>query len=278
MSLQNGGTSNNRLLNDALDQGINFFDTADLYEKGENEIIVGKALKSRRKEAIIATKVGNQWRADGNGWDWNPSRQHILASIDSSLERLQTDFIDLYQLHGGTLDDPIDEIIEALETLVAQGKIRYYGISSIRPNVIREYVARSNIVSVMMQYSLLDRRPEESCLSLLSEHQIGVLARGTLAKGLLIEKEAKPYLDHSRDEVQAATRAMESLIQIDRSKTQVALGFVLKQPTIACAVVGIRTSEHLYRLVDFDQSQPLGENEIEALTSGALPSKYYEHR
>ncbi len=78
----------------------------------------------------------------------------------------------LYQLHGGTLDDPIDETIEAFEQLVQQGKIRYYGISSIRPNVIREYVQRSRIVSVMMQYSLLDRRPEQECLDLLKQHQI----------------------------------------------------------------------------------------------------------
>src|SRR6202034_3432729 len=96
-----------------------------------------------------------------------------------------TDYIDLYQLHGGTIDDPIDETIEAFELLQQQGKIRYYGISSIRPNVISEYVQRSNIISVMMQYSLLDRRPEESCLQLLQQNNIGVLARGSVAGGLL---------------------------------------------------------------------------------------------
>ncbi len=99
-----------------------------------------------------------------------------------SLKRLNTDRIDVYQLHGGTIEDPIEETISAFEQLVQQGKIRYYGISSIRPNVIREYVLRSNIVSVMMQYSLLDRRPEEECLPLLAQKDIGVLARAVWLK------------------------------------------------------------------------------------------------
>lgn len=91
--------------------------------------------------------------------------------MKESLRRLQTDYIDLYQLHGGTIEDPIDEVIEAFEELKKEGIIRHYGISSIRPNVIREYAQRSNIVSVLMEYSLLNRRPEE-WFQLLNEHQI----------------------------------------------------------------------------------------------------------
>src|SRR3954471_12962537 len=136
MSLKNDQDENERILHRAVDYGINYFDTADLYDKGMNETGVGKALKSKRDKLILATKVGNQWRADGSGWDWNPRKEYILTSVEGSLERLQTDRIDLYQLHGGTLDDNIDETIEAFELLVQQGKIRYYGISSIRPNVI----------------------------------------------------------------------------------------------------------------------------------------------
>src|SRR5687768_1382194 len=171
-----------QIIDRAIELGINFFDTADLYNKGENEIIVGRALKHKRKQMIIATKVGNQWRKDGSGWDWNPGKSYIIDSVEDSLRRLQTDYIDLYQLHGGTIDDPIDDTIEAFEILQQQGKIRYYGISSIRPNVIREYVSRSKIVSVMMQYSLLDRRPEETCLDLLKQNNIGVLTRGSIAQ------------------------------------------------------------------------------------------------
>lgn len=169
MSLRNDHNENTRIIHHAIDLGINFFDTADLYDKGTNEISLGKALKGKREQVMLATKVGNQWRANGSGWDWNPRKEYILQAIDKSLERLQTDHIDLYQLHGGTIEDPMDETIEAFELLQQQGKIRYYGISSIRPNVIREYIKRSSISSVMMQYSLLDRRPEETCLDLLKE-------------------------------------------------------------------------------------------------------------
>ncbi len=161
MSLGNDHAQNARLLHQAVEMGINFFDTADLYQKGFNEETVGKAFAGMRDRVIITTKVGNRWRADGSGFDWDPRPEYILQSVEGSLRRLQTDYIDLYQLHGGTIDDPIDDIINVFELLKKQGKIRHYGISSIRPNVIREYVKRSHIVSVMMQYSLLDRRPEE---------------------------------------------------------------------------------------------------------------------
>ncbi|HYC28194.1 MAG TPA: aldo/keto reductase, partial [Chitinophagaceae bacterium] len=100
MSLQNDQTQNTHILHHAIALGINFFDTADLYNKGMNEISVGKALKEKRHQIILATKVGNQWRADGSGWDWNPRKEYILQQIDGSLQRLQTDYIDLYQLHG----------------------------------------------------------------------------------------------------------------------------------------------------------------------------------
>ena len=140
---------------------------------------------------------------DQTGWSWDPSKSYIKEAVKQSLKRLGTDYIDLYQLHGGTIEDPIDETIEAFEELKAEGYIRYYGISSIRPNVIREYVKKSNIVSVMMQYSILDRRPEEEALPLLHEHGISVVTRGPLAKGLLSDKmlekvSQKGYQDYSQ--------------------------------------------------------------------------------
>src|SRR5690554_2392328 len=188
MSLGSDHTFNSKLMHRAFDAGINFFDTADRYDDGRNEETVGKAVKEFRSDIILATKVGHQKAENGDGWEWKPTKNHILSAVDDSLRRLQTDYVDLYQLHGGTLDDPMDEIIEAFERLKEQGKIRYYGISSIRPNVIREYVKRSNISGVMMQYSLLDRRPEEECLDLLHDTGISVITRGSLAKGMLINK------------------------------------------------------------------------------------------
>jgi len=266
------------IIGKAMDGGINFFDTADLYDKGLNEERVGTALKGKRQDVIIATKVGNQWREDGSGWEWNPSKAYIVASVEKSLQRLQTDYIDLYQLHGGTIDDPIDESIEAFESLKQQGKIRWYGISSIRPNVIREWVSRSRMASVMMQYSLLDRRPEECCLDLLQQHNIGVLARGSVAGGLLVNKEAKPYLGYGADEVTKAADAIKAISNDDRQPAQSAIRFVLQHGAISAAVVGIRNREQLEEAVRTINTNELTVKELKALQE-SVPVNYYEqHR
>ena len=116
MSLpSNRERENISLIHQAVELGINYFDTADLYDKGMNESVVGKALKDIRSKIILATKVGNQWRADGSGWDWSPRKEYMMKAVEESLSRLQTDHIDLYQLHGGTIDDPIDDEIETFE-------------------------------------------------------------------------------------------------------------------------------------------------------------------
>jgi len=277
MSLGSDDAANAQLLHRAHDEGINYFDTADIYHKGQNEITVGKALAGRRDKVIIATKAGNVWKADGSGLDWNPSKEHILKSAEQSLKRLRTDYIDLYQLHGGTIHDPIDETIEAFEILVSHGKIRYYGISSIRPNVIREYVERSNIVSVMMQYSLLDRRPEEECLELLHKNSISVLVRGSLASGLLIDKPAKSYLNYSEQDVTKLVQAMKNVSQSKRSLTEIALNFALAPDAVASAVVGMRTEKQLNDVLEAASTLPLTARELDALQ--VIPvNTYQDHR
>lgn len=278
MSLGKDDASNATLINAAIDAGINCFDTANIYQDGFNEETLGKAIKKKRKDVIICTKVGNQRKIDGKGLDWNPRKDHILDEVEKSLKRLQTDYIDLYQLHGGTIEDNIDETIEAFELLKQQGKIRFYGISSIRPNVIREYVQRSNIVSVMMQYSLLDRRAEETCLSLLEEHTIGILARGSIAGGLLGGKHAQAYLNYSEDEVYKMASAVQAISGLERNQSQTALQFVLRRQEITAAVVGIRTMEQLRDIIAATFAPQLTDNEIAYLRS-QLPVNYYEqHR
>jgi len=278
MSLGDNEKENIFLLHKALELGINYFDTADLYQHGKNEETLGKAFKDKRDKVIIASKAGNQWRADGSGWDWNPRKDYILSCADNSLKRLQTDYIDLFQLHGGTIEDNIDETIDAFEILVKAGKIRYYGISSIRPNVIREYVKRSNIVSVMMQYSLLDRRPEEECLQILHDNHIGVLARGSLAKGLLAGKPATPYLNYSTDQVQEMAQAVKSISGKARTAAQTAIHYVLANSAITSAVTGIRTKEQLEELAATPLMQLLTEQELETL-SLVIPANLYDsHR
>jgi len=278
MSLKGEAADNELLINKALDLGVNYFDTADLYENGANESKIGTVLKSKRKDVILATKVGNQARPDGSGWDWNPTKDYILASVEGSLKRLQTDYIDLYQLHGGTMDDPMEETIEAFEQLKQQGKIRYYGISSIRPNVIREYVKRSAIISVMMQYSLLDRRPEEESLGLLKENGIGVLSRGGVAQGLLVDKPAKAYLNWSAAEVAQAAEAIHAVTGKNGSNAQTAVQFILKNQAINCAVIGIRTLSQLEDICAAADLPLLSAEEMQLLTNSVSPQYYLEHR
>ena len=279
MSLSPANTAENAdLVHRAIDLGINYFDTADLYDKGMNETLLGNALKEKRNKIIIATKVGNQWKPDGSGWDWNPRKAYILDAVEASLKRLQTDRIDLYQLHGGTIEDPIDETIEAFEILRQQGKIRYYGISSIRPNVISAYVQRSSIVSVMLQYSLADRRPEETILHLLQEKQIGALSRGALAQGMLVNKPPKAYLAHTGAEMIKASYAVKAISTLGRSQAQTALRFVLDHPAVTAAVVGISRKAQLEEVVAASEKPRLTRTERLQLETSVPAKLYDQHR
>jgi len=274
MSLKAQTPDNKNLIARAIAGGINLFDTADLYDKGLNESLLGSALKGRRQDVLISTKVGNQWRPDGSGWDWNPRKAHILRAVDESLRRLQTDYIDLYLLHGGTIEDPIDEVIEAFERLADMGKIRAYGLSSICPNVIREYVQRSNIVAVMTQYSLLDRRPEETTLSLLHDNGIGVLARGTLASGLLAGKPAKGYLGLTERQV---ADIQDKISKNTTDSGASAMRYVIDNEFITTAVVGIRTGQQLDDALAAASAEPMLAAEREALANTWPCNVYTDH-
>lgn len=278
MSLGDEHGENARLLHRALDGGINFFDTADLYQQGFNEESLGRAFKGMRHRAVIATKVGNEWRPDGSGWDWNPSKAYILKAVEGSLRRLQTDYIDLYQLHGGTLEDPIDDTISAFEQLVQEGKIRYYGISSIRPNVIREWAARSRMVSVMMQYSLLDRRPEETCFGLLQEKNISVIVRGALAKGLLAGKTPTAYLEHGEASVRKVYQVVQAFTQPGQATAHTALRYARYPEAVATIALGIRNGAQLDTGLRFPLSPALSPEEWAEIQDSTPLHTYPQHR
>lgn len=277
MSLKPDHSHREELLHSAFDHGINYFDTADLYDKGENEELVGKALKSFRKEVVIATKVGNEWLPDGSSWRWNPSKAYILKAVDGSLQRLQTDYIDLYQLHGGTVDDSMEEVLDAFETVQKAGKIRYYGVSSIRPNVIMPYAAHQGMASTMLQYSLLDRRPEEHILDHLQEHQVGVMVRGALAKGRLAGKPVEGYQNHSSEEVQHLLEVLSQLSTPKRSIGQLALRYVLNHSAVTSAIVGIRTPQQLQEAVGASGVN-VTEDEVVMLSESIEAHLYMDHR
>ncbi len=276
MSLMQDQKENERIIHHAIANGINYFDTADIYNDGMNEIAAGMALKKCRQKVLLATKVGNEPKP-GGGWNWNASKIYILKAVDQSLKRLKTDYIDIYQLHGGTIEDQIDETIEAFELLQQQGKIRHFGISSIRPNVINEYVKKSQMVSTMMQYSLLDRRPEEHCLPFLQNNGIGVLARGCIAGGLLVKKPAKPYLGYSEEDVKKAAEAIKSISGRERTPAQTAIGFVLSNNAITSTIVGIRTYAQLEEMISLFQTPLLTNEELQILSSVLDPNKYTQH-
>ncbi|UNK17834.1 aldo/keto reductase [Paenibacillus sp. N3/727] len=271
-----------RLIHEALEQGINLLDTADLYDAGMNEELVGKAIKGRREDIVIATKVGNRRVPGQEGWAWDPSKEYIKSAVKDSMRRIGTDYIDLYQLHGGTLDDPIDETIEAFEELKTEGWIRHYGISSIRPNVIREYVKRSNIVSVMMQYSILDRRPEEEAFPLLAEHGISVIARGPLARGILSNRsEAKAeegYLDYTKEELLDVTRQVNKEFTSSHDLSHTAIRYALSHPAVACAIPGASSVEQLRHNAAAGETERLTPQEIQSIQIISRANRYEQHR
>jgi 1-deoxyxylulose-5-phosphate synthase len=275
MSLPLNQTESTKLLHRALELGINFFDTADLYQAGQNEIMVGNAFKGMRDKIILASKVGNRLNDDGKTWHWDASPEWIKEEIHHSLKRLQTDYLDLYQLHGGTLEDTIDDVIATFEELKQQGLIHYYGISSIRPNVIREWVKRSKMVSVMMQYSLLDRRPEEEALDLLHKNNISVIVRGPVAKGLLSSKPAAAFQDYSEEEVKAIQHGLGLLVTPTRTKAQIALRYALSHPAVATTIPGASKET---QLEENARAAHLTPEELEGLKQLTKANKYEAHR
>ncbi|MFJ7828683.1 aldo/keto reductase [Peribacillus sp. NPDC097206] len=265
----------------ALHEGINYFDTADLYDFGVNEEIVGESLKPVRDQVYIATKVGNRWTENKEGWSWDPSGDYIKTAVKDSLKRLGTDYIDLYQLHGGTIEDNLEETIEAFEDLKKEGLIRYYGISSIRPNVIKAFVENSDIDSVMMQYSLLDRRPEE-WMPLLENKQVSIIARGPLAKGLLSEKMLNKasedgYLDYSYQALKDLLPQLKEEIS-GKKLNAVALQYVLSNQCVASAVAGASTVQQLRENCQAANSPSLSKDELDLLKQLTKASKYANHR
>ncbi|WP_391208874.1 aldo/keto reductase [Psychrobacillus sp. L4] len=279
MSLPTNQQDANKIIQFALENCITYFDTADLYDNGENEKIVGNALKNNRKDIILATKVGNRLNDSGEGWSWDPSKKWITSAVHKSLQRLQTDYIDIYQLHGGTMEDDVDEVIDSMDSLKKEGLIREYGISSIRPTVIDRFLKKSNAVSIMMQYSLLDRRPEE-WFSLLEKNDVSLLSRGTLAKGLLTfegmnrANKTSEYLSYSNAEL---ISVIEQLQALDTPITSVALQYVLQQKVTGSLIIGASSTEQLLQSIEA-YNQPVSKDILLKASEITKQDVYKEHR
>lgn len=276
MSLPESFVDAEKIVHAALDSGITFFDTADLYQKGQNEVNIGKAIQSERNQLILASKVGNQWNADGTAWSWNPKKSYILKAIEESLKRLRTDYLDLYQLHGGTIEDPWEETLEAFDILKTQGKIRAFGISSIRPNVIRKVMELNPPATIMMQYSPLDRRPEEAVFQLLEKTSTRVLVRGAFAKGMLIDKPVSDFLDLPKEKV---TEVKSEIQKHGYSPEAVLIRYGLVEKAVSTLIIGASSVDQIDKLrKGFEESETIPEALIHEMKSKFSPNRYQDHR
>ncbi len=256
-----------RIFNAALDAGINFVDTADMYSFGESEEIVGKALaQTKREKIVLATKVhgamGRDPNAQGN------SRRWIIVECENSLRRLGTDYIDLYQIHRPSPETDIDETLGALTDLVRTGKVRYIGSSTfpsheiVEAQWVAERRARERFVTEQPPYSILVRRIEQDVLPMCQKYGMGVLSWSPLAGGWLSgafgagkdnTSRRSAMLPHHYDmsvpgnqqKLDAVTALEKVAADAGLSLLQLALGFVLEHPAITSPIIGPRTMEHL---------------------------------
>ncbi|HET7571814.1 MAG TPA: aldo/keto reductase [Gaiellaceae bacterium] len=255
-----------RIIHRALDAGIDFVDTADVYAAGESEEIVGKALEGRRDDVVLATKVHGRM-GEGANRQGN-SRRWIVQEVEASLRRLRTDWIDLYQIHRPDPSTDVDETLGALTDLVRQGKIRYLGSSTFQPSQIVEaqWVAerrgRERFVCEQPPYSLLVRGVEAEVLPVCERYGMGVIPWSPLAGGWLSGKFRKgaeiesrrgkrlpQRFDLSLPENQRKLEAAEAFAQLADEAgiplVHLAIAFVLRHPAVTAPIVGPRTMEQL---------------------------------
>lgn len=246
-----------------LDAGVNLFDTADVYTNGQSEELLGKILKRRRQEVVIATKFLGR-TGDGVN-DLGSSRKHIIEACEASLRRLQTDYIDLYQIHNQDLDVPVEETLRALDDLVRAGKVRYIGSSNhsgwtkMRALATSDRLGLARYVSQQIRYSLLDRVSENELMPLGHYEGVGALIWSPLASGYLSGKFRKSKdasgtrlgsyggldeLDNERTHrIMDAVEAIAS----DRNVTasQVALNWLARKAGVTSIIIGARKTEQL---------------------------------
>lgn len=283
------------LIKASIDAGINFFDTADVYSEGESEKTLGQSLKNlniSRKDVILATKVFGRMGPGRN--DVGASRGHIMDSIDSSLRRLQTDHIDLYQIHGNDAITPIEETLRALDTLVQQGKVRYIGVSNwqswkiAKALGISEFKNLARFDTLQAYYSIAGRDLERDLVPLLEAEKTGLLVWSPLAGGLLSGKYSRqnqkpedsrrsefdfPFVDKER-----TWKILDAMAPIAKahncSPARISLAWLLTRPVVTSIIIGAKRLDQLQdNLAAIDLK--LTPDEIKQLDEvSALPAEY----
>jgi aryl-alcohol dehydrogenase-like predicted oxidoreductase len=259
-----------KMMDLAIDSGINFIDTADMYVDGLTEVIVGKGLKGKRDRVILATKVG-AWKSGPEVNDVGLSRKHIMDGIELSLQKLQTDYIDLYYAHKPDPIVPIDETLRAMDDLVHQGKVRYIACSNYplwklcKALCVSELHNLARFDCIQPPYNLITRGIEEEVLPLCESEGIGVCVYNPLAGGILTGKHDpnKPPMEGTRfaskeglgksyrprywldTNFNAAMRIQEIAKTADRSMPQFAIAWILNNPTITSVICGATSMQQL---------------------------------
>jgi aryl-alcohol dehydrogenase-like predicted oxidoreductase len=254
------------LVKEALNAGVNFYDTADIYAGGESERILGQSFKNlgvSRQDAVIATKAFHRMGAGVN--NAGASRGHIMNAVEASLERLQTDYIDLYQIHGNDSITPVEETIRALDDLVAQGKVRYVGVSNwqawriARSLGVSERKDLARFESLQAYYSIAGRDLEREIVPLLESEKVGLLVWGPLAGGLLSGKFTR---DNQKPEDSRRSVVDFPIVDKDRAwniidvvkpiadahnstPAQVALAWLLSRPVVTSVLMGAKRIDQL---------------------------------
>jgi len=250
----------------ALDAGVNFFDTADAYSWGESEQLLGQAFKNlgtARKDVVIATKVFSEMGPRPN--DRGASRGHIMDSVRTSLERLQTDHIDLYQIHGNDTVTPVDETLRALDDLVSQGLVRYIGVSNwsawkiAKALGLSEAKGYARFETLQAYYSIAGRDLERELVPMLTSEQLGLMVWSPLAGGLLSGKfgpgsnnpegSRRATFDFPPVDKDRAWKVVEVMREVGDahgvSVARVALAWLLAKPAVMSVIIGAKTLEQL---------------------------------
>jgi aryl-alcohol dehydrogenase-like predicted oxidoreductase len=253
------------LVDQALEAGVNLIDTADAYQKGRSEEIVGEVLQGRRDDIVLATKVRFALGSGPN--NAGLSRRYLIKACEDSLRRLRTDYIDLYQVHERDGITPVEEILDTLDTLVHDGKVRYAGCSNhsawhlMKALGTSERLGLTRYVSQQIYYSLLHRDAEYELVPLSIDEQVGILVWGPLAGGLLSGKFRRdrtppPGTRHATDWVEppiydqnAMYDVIETLVAVSEaaglSPAQTALAYLMGRPGVTSVLVGARSSQQL---------------------------------
>ena len=246
----------------ALDLGINFFDTANVYSRGESELILGRALKEfgvQRENVVVATKVYSPMGPGPN--DRGLSRKHVMHSIDESLRRLGTDYVDLYQIHRFDLETPVEETLEALTDVVRCGKARYIGASTMAAYQLAKLLYRADqlhlarFVSMQNNYSLLYREEEREMVPLCREEGVGLIPYSPIGGGLLAGSRrtgtvrSGSVMARDRFNRKADEAVIDAVASVAKQRgigaAEVAIAWLLGQPGVTSPIVGATKANHL---------------------------------